>query len=148
MPNAKDKPYGDFETFDQFFLQAEQRPGYWIERAKLAYTEEVLSRMTQVGVSRSQLACRMNVQPGFVTRLLNGRNNFELATMVRIARALDSEFRCHLQPKGTVSQWVDFLTEEPARPSAQAPASWGSEDFTKIVQLPHSIQNEPVRATA
>jgi hypothetical protein len=36
-----------------------------------------------------------------VTRIVSGRNNFELATMVKVARALGCEFRMHLQrPEG------------------------------------------------
>jgi hypothetical protein len=43
-------------------------------------------------------AVKLDVQPGLVTRLLSGQNNFELATMTKIARALDCGFRCHLEP--------------------------------------------------
>ena len=88
------------DAFAGFFTQAEASPHYWAELAKLEFTEKVLARMKELGLSRSALAARLGVQPGLVTRLLSGRNNFELGTMTKIARALDCEFRCHLQPQG------------------------------------------------
>jgi|HubBroStandDraft_4_1064222.scaffolds.fasta_scaffold975229_1 transcriptional regulator with XRE-family HTH domain len=101
MPSPEDKPYEPFDSFDEFFEQAEKRPEYWIEGAKLEFTREVLAEMRSSGVSKGELASRLGVQPGMVTRLLSGNNNFELATMVRIARALNCQFRCHLQSGGT-----------------------------------------------
>src|SRR4051812_34176995 len=103
----KDETEGrTFESFENVFEHAEKRAGYWVELAKLEFTSKIISRMTNLGVGKSDLAKRLEVQPGMVTRLLSGRNNFELATMVRIAKALDSSFRCHLEPSGTTTCWI------------------------------------------
>ena len=126
MRKQNDQPYGSFDSFEQFFGQAEERPGYWIELAKLDFTREVLGRMKELGVTKSQLAVKLEAQPALVTRLLSGKNNFELVTMVRMARALDCEFRCHLQPKGTQAMWIDVLHVEPER--APVPA-WNPDEF-------------------
>lgn len=139
MQNQKDRPYGSFDSFEQFFQQAEERPGYWIELAKLEFTEEVHARMKQLGTSRSQLAAGLDVQPGMVTRLLSGRNNFELATMVRIARALNCEFRSHLQPQGIKTCWIDVLNDEPQR---EAVAAWNPNEFRKIDTLEPKVPND------
>jgi len=129
MLNQNDKAYGSFDSFDEFFQRAEERPGYWAERAKLEFTEEVSAQMKQQAITRSQLASALDVQPSFVTRLLSGRNNFELATMVRLARALNCEFRCHLQPQGTKTCWIDVLNEEP---QTEATADWNPKEFRKV----------------
>jgi transcriptional regulator with XRE-family HTH domain len=130
MANQDDKAFEAFDSFEEFFRQAEQRPGYWVERAKLEFTEEILGRMQQVGLNRTQFASKLGAQPALVTRLLNGRNNFELATMVRVAHALDCEFRCHLQPVGTRTCWIDVLHEEP-RLQPEAAFTWNPSDFRK-----------------
>ena len=149
MAENEHKTDTGFDTFEQFFQQVEERPEYWLERAKLDFTEEVISRMKQLELTRGAFAERMNAQPAFVTRLLSGRNNFELATMVRIARCLDCDFRSHLQPHGTISEWINFLKEEPVQPGPQAPVSWGSEGFTNVVTIPaNPTLNEPIRASA
>jgi transcriptional regulator with XRE-family HTH domain len=126
MRKQNEQPYGSFDSFERFFAQTEQRPGYWVELAKLDFTREVLDRMKQLDVTKGQLAVKLDAQPALVTRLLSGKNNFELATMVRIARALDCEFRSHLQPKGTQAMWIDVLHEEPER--APVPV-WNPDEF-------------------
>jgi transcriptional regulator with XRE-family HTH domain len=147
MLKQNEQPYGTFDSFERFFEQTEQRPGYWVELAKLDFTREALDRMKQLGITKSQLAVKLEVQPALVTRLLSGRNNFELATMVRIARALDCEFRSHLQPKGTQAMWIDVLREEPARVSVPA---WNPDEFkNKRVEFDqHSFCNECLPVTA
>jgi|GEM_PF-1578775 len=145
MPNQKNQPYESFDSFEAFFEQSEQRPGYWDELAKLDFTREVLDRMKQLGMTKGQLAVKLEAKPALVTRLLSGKNNFELATMVRLARALDCEFRSHLQPKGTQAMWMDVLHEEPVRPAERA---WNPDEFTLVTTEKENFCYEPVPATA
>lgn len=145
MAKRNEQPYGSFDSFEQFFAQSEQRPGYWVELAKLDFTREVLERMRSLDVSKSQLATKLEAQPALVTRLLSGRNNFELATMVRIARALDCEFRCHLQPTGTKTCWIDVLNDEPPSPAMQV---WNPDQFQKLKSQPKVMTYESVPVAA
>jgi plasmid maintenance system antidote protein VapI len=143
MPNRKNQPYGNFDSFEEFFEQSEQRPVYWEELAKLDFTREVLDRMKQLGVTKGQLAVKLEAKPALVTRLLSGKNNFELATMVRLAGALDCEFRSHLQPKGTTTMWMNVLNEEPVRPVVRA---WNPKEYKPVTPEKESICNVPVPA--
>jgi hypothetical protein len=127
MPNREPKPVGIFDSFEELFQRAEERTGYWVELGKLEFTEEMLARMTERDMKKSQLAARLGAKPAFVTRLVSGHNNFTLETMVRVARALGCEFRCHLQPAGTKACWIDVLKHEPHRPIA----AWAPEEFAK-----------------
>ena len=126
MQNREDKPIGTFDSFEELFQRAEERTGYWVELGKLEFTEEMLARMKERGVTKSRLAATLGAQPALVTRLVSGHNNFTIETMVRIARALDCEFRCHLQPAGTKACWIDVLKHEPKRP-----ADWAPEEFSQ-----------------
>ena len=143
MSNLKDKPYDSFENFEDFFKQAENRLTFHVERAKLEFTEEVVARMQELGVTKTELANRLEAKPAFVTRLLSGGNNFELTTMVRLARALESDFRCHLQPKGTNTCWLNVLTEEPQV------TAWNPDDFAVItVDFERKALNATIPAAA
>ena len=146
MSNRKTASFDQFDSFDEFFKQAERKPGYWLETAKLEFTSEVLGRMNDLGVGKSALAKLLDVQPGMVTRLLSGRNNFELATMVRIARALECEFRCHLQPCGTKTSWIDVLNGE----AQAAPiTAWNPGEFGRIKKFqPTLLKYDTVTAAA
>ncbi len=135
-------------SFQNMLDRSKKRDQFWVETAILEFTEEMAARMDQLKVTNSQLAERLNVNPAFVTKLLRGKNNFTIETMVKLSRALDAELRVHMQPAGTMSQWINFLKEKPAPQPAQQSA-WDSRAFTKILAFPSSPNPyEPVRATA
>lgn len=144
MPNRENKPIGTFDSFEELFQRAEERPGYWVELGKLEFTEEMLARMKEREISKSQLAARMQAKPAFVTRLVSGHNNFTLETMVRVARALDCEFRSHLQPAGTKACWIDVLKNEPLRSNS----GWAPEEFRKVATIQPDFAYEPFTAAA
>ena len=144
MPNQETQPIGTFDSFEQLFRRAEARTGYWVELAKLEFTEEMLARMKERKIKKKELADALGVRPAMVTRLVSGHNNFTIETMVRVARALECEFRCHLQPTGTKACWLDFLKQEPER----LPAAWVPEEFRTIQTIRPDFAYESVPATA
>ncbi len=99
--------------FEALFADAESHDAFHVSAAKLRFTEDMLANMEKIGLSKSELADKLGVKPAQISRLCSGRNNFTLETMVKIARALGCEFRSHLQPAGTTTQWIDFMKEEP-----------------------------------
>jgi plasmid maintenance system antidote protein VapI len=144
MSHPANASFESFDSFEDFFEQAEKRPGYAVELAKLEFTRKVLDRMAELGLKKGQLAAALGAKPALVTRLLSGRNNFELGTMVRLARALDCEFRCHLQPRGTTTMWIDVLDEEAANNQTSA---W-EENFKVITRNPLPIPADECLAIA
>lgn len=107
-------PLDSVDPFAELFLEAEKSDTFWVSKAKLHFTEEMLAQLDALKVNKSELASRLGVKPAQISRLCGGLNNFTLETMVRVARALNCEFRCHLQPEGTNTLWIDVLKEEPA----------------------------------
>ena len=96
---------------------------YRAEGASIEFTNTMVARMRETGVSRSQLARKIKANPAYVSKILRGDTNFTLGTMVKIAGALDSEFRCHLQPTGARSQWLDAYPTRASKPSPARVAS-------------------------
>ncbi len=84
---------------------------YWEELAILEFTEQILGRLEALGLTKTQLAEKLQANPAFISKLIRGTNNFTLRTMVRIARALESELRFHLQPAGADTVWVDYSVQ-------------------------------------
>ena len=124
----QDQPLGEFNSFDQFFEKAERRPQYWEELAKLEFTREAIAQMDAQDISKGELASRLEVRPGMVTRLLSGRNNFELSTMVRMAMALNCRFKSHLQPIGCKSLWFDVYNGQ----KNETFETWDPNRFQKV----------------
>ena len=116
------------DPFAEFFPEVGKEPVYWIELAKLEFTENVLARMKELGLTKGQLAAKLDMKPAMVTRIVNGQNNFTLATMVRVAGALGCEYRSHLQRPGTRTGWMDFLTDEPTEEQDEE-IGWEIEEY-------------------
>lgn len=58
----------------------------------------VHARMKVLGLSRRQLAERMNMDPGNLTRLLKHQHNPTFETLERVAQALDCDLLVTLAP--------------------------------------------------
>ena len=74
VQHAKDEQE---DGFAGFFAEAEKSPTYWLELAKLEFTEDVLTRMKELGWTKSQLAAALQVTPAMVTKIVSGENNFD-----------------------------------------------------------------------
>jgi transcriptional regulator with XRE-family HTH domain len=85
--------------FTAMWEEARSRDTYWTELAIIEFTEELCRCMETQGITRADLARRMNVSPAFITKILRGNSNFTLETMTKLARAVGSELRLHLEPE-------------------------------------------------
>ena len=74
-------------TFEDLFQEAKQQEDYWISGATYELTEEIFKRMEELALSRSELARRLETSPAHVTKILRGEDNFNLTTLVGLARA-------------------------------------------------------------
>lgn len=63
-----------------------------------AFEAAVHARMKALGLSRRQLAERMNMDPGNLTRLLKYQHNPTFETLERVAAALDCDLLVTLAP--------------------------------------------------
>jgi len=68
------------------------------EYRKLMIVEELLQLMKKQGISRSELAKRMGVQPSRITSMMSGSNNFTIETLVRAGRAVGADIEMHFVP--------------------------------------------------
>ena len=84
------------KTFSELFQEAERHEDYWVAGAIMEFTESLVREMERQGLSRVELARRLGASPAYVTKILRGKVNFTLATMVRLARALGTELHVQL----------------------------------------------------
>jgi plasmid maintenance system antidote protein VapI len=94
------------------------------EFKKLMIAEELLQQMAERGISRTQLAQRMGVQPSRITAMMNGSNNFTIETLVKAGRAVGAELHQHFAPTHKKAHWAVYEESEihetfraPMRPS-------------------------------
>ena len=87
------------KSFKELFDQAKRRDTYWVSSLILDFTEGLHKMMEANGVSRSELARRLEVSPAYITKVLRGNVNFTLDSMVRLARAAGGEVSLQVAPK-------------------------------------------------
>ena len=109
----------DLERYREFFDDARNSAEYWADVAVSEFTRDLLARMRQKSVSRAELARRMGTSRAYITKLLGGNANFTIATMVRLAMALDGALHVHLSDARATTRWVD---EMPTGRSVEADA--------------------------
>ena len=84
------------KNFSELFQEAERHEDYWAAGAIMEFTERLVREMERQGITRVELARRLGASPAYVTKILRGKVNFTLATMVRLARALGTELHVQL----------------------------------------------------
>jgi transcriptional regulator with XRE-family HTH domain len=114
------------DSYSAMLAEARQSVNYWQDIAQTDFAREVHHRMKDMGVGPAELARRMGTSKAYVSQLLDG-GNFTLLTMVKIAMALGSVVRIHLESHEDRasraameqdSKVVVDLPQRDARPSA------------------------------
>lgn len=107
------------DKYRRWIEQVEASDEYQRAGLQLTFTEELSRVMEEKGVTRAELARRAGTSPAYITKILRGTTNFTLATMAKLARALGTDVRLHLAPKGAQTVWKDSLRAPSAWPGAR-----------------------------
>jgi len=83
------------QSLPSLLEEIEQSVEFEIEEVKYLISDLIYQVMQDQSISRAQLAESMHRSRPFITKLLSGSNNFEVSTLVHIARAL----KCKLNVK-------------------------------------------------
>jgi transcriptional regulator with XRE-family HTH domain len=103
------------ESADQyraFFAGAESSADYWMGVPIAELTEDICRLMEEKQISRAELARRLGTSRAYVTKLLDGNANFTLATMVKLAMALDGALHLHIADRRAATRWYDEMPAE------------------------------------
>jgi transcriptional regulator with XRE-family HTH domain len=123
-------------SFSELFRDAERHQDYWIAGAILEFTESVVREMARQGLTRTALADRLGTTPAYVTKILRGRVNFTLATMVRLSDALGADL--HVRLRGRSRRQAAQAIAEPA--GAPAARTGRSSKVVAAASRPAALQ--------
>lgn len=87
------------DWFERRLQEYKDDPDFQTELLLLDINEQIVERMVARGMRRSELAQRLGSSRAFVTKLLNGRPNLTLKTLVEVASALDLAIDVQLKPR-------------------------------------------------
>ena len=93
-------------------LSIELENTIWRSKAvSIAFT--VLALLDQKGISKQELAAKMNVKPQYISRIVKGKANVTLETLVKIEQALGSTIIEVVDPTETVSNlFYSFINND------------------------------------
>jgi transcriptional regulator with XRE-family HTH domain len=103
----------DLQKYRDMFEDAQSSVDGWIDDPIVEFTEDLSRLMKEQNVSRAELAKRIGTSRAYVTKLLGGNANFTLATMVKLAFALDGAVHVHISDKRAVTHWRDEIPDGP-----------------------------------
>lgn len=78
--------------FKAMFEEAKKSDTFQVETAILKLTEDIYKFMKLKNINKTQLAENLGKSNSFVTKILNGTNNFTLSTIIKLSLALDVDF--------------------------------------------------------
>jgi transcriptional regulator with XRE-family HTH domain len=109
-------------TFRDLLSSARGTVTYIVERTIIGFTEQVVARISSLGLARGEFASKLESSPAYVTKLLRGGTNFTIESMVKVAEALDSELKIELVPKVSVKEWFSELEKMTPQPRPEQTA--------------------------
>jgi transcriptional regulator with XRE-family HTH domain len=89
------------EWFEKLEAELDKDPKYWVESMRFDFVEEVERMMEERGVSRAELARRLDASPAYVTQMFKALFNPTLLTLAKVALALNARVKLTLIPEGT-----------------------------------------------
>ncbi|HKL78715.1 MAG TPA: helix-turn-helix transcriptional regulator [Gammaproteobacteria bacterium] len=93
--------------FNALFQESRKSDEHWVARALQDFTEDLFNLMEHRGISKAELARRLESSPAYITKVLRGDANFTVRSMVRLARALEGRVVLHLEPEEEPVRWFD-----------------------------------------
>ena len=91
------------EWFEKLEAELDKDPKYWVESMRFDFVEEVERMMEERGVSRAELARRLDASPAYVTQMFRALFNPTLLTLTKIALAYDARVELKLVPRDAPS---------------------------------------------
>ncbi len=86
---------------------------YKLEGIILDVTDEIIGRMRELGIKRSDLAERIHVNKAMISKVLNGNENLTLKTLLKFAMGLDCELSVKLPPCGFETRYFYVAKTNP-----------------------------------
>lgn len=115
-------------SFLDLIAEAESSPDYWKRLANLGFVNGIDRLLARMGKKRADLAALTGLPESTISRNLSGKQNLTIATMVRMAEALDAAVRIHVEKKDIRGAWV-ALDEMPPTLEERTPSETWEVDF-------------------
>ena len=88
------------EGFAELFNRLQDSEAYEVDALKVELCEQIYLIMEREGVTKAELARRLETSRAYITKLLQGSANLTLESLVKVARALECKLSVMLRARG------------------------------------------------
>lgn len=88
-----EKKLSPAERFKEMLNAAKEQDSFHVEAAKVELSEQIYIVMEEKGVSEAELSRRLQVSRAYINKILRGNANLTIESLVKIGRALGTEFK-------------------------------------------------------
>lgn len=102
------------KNFNELFEELQSDDSYWQESAKLDFAVDLHQLMDRKGITKAELARKLNTSPAYITKVLKGDTNFTISTMVSLVRAVEGTLHlrvCDASHKARFFSWAETSVE-------------------------------------
>jgi transcriptional regulator with XRE-family HTH domain len=99
------------QKFAELFSSARATIAYKVQGVIIEITEQIFEKMNAMGMSKSQLASKINASAPYITKLLRGKTNFTAESIVKVANALNCDVEVRLVPRTNSTDWIELVSK-------------------------------------
>lgn len=123
----------EHQSFADLWTELENDNVFWTEKNILDFITKLSHLMGKRGVSKKELAERLETSQAYITKVFRGNANFTMASMTKFVQALDAKLDIQIVPKEEkVERWFKALKNDqqvesdPMKIAPEITRSWGS----------------------
>lgn len=83
-------------TLKTFIAESSKSDSYWVERAKLKFAVDLDAKLRKAGMTYAAFALKLGTSAAYITKVFRGDVNMTIESMVKLARAADSELEIRI----------------------------------------------------
>lgn len=87
-------------NFSSALEEAREHPAYWQEDILVDVAHHLARELESRKMTQADLASKLGVKPGYISRVLRGHENLTLKTLAKIAFILGKRWECMLVSQG------------------------------------------------
>lgn len=99
----------------QWYRNLDNDPTYWAEHVKLDFAFSLDRLIRKSGLTRRDLASRLESSPAYVTKALRGDANLTIESMARLAFAAGGRVHVHIAEIDNAVRWFEVLSSSPSQ---------------------------------
>jgi len=99
--------------FKKLVKDARDSEAYLVEKASMSFLVDIWRLMKEKEITQKQLAEKAGLKESYISRIFARKGNLTLATMVKLAKSLDTHIKIEVEARKSAQESLDFIFKKP-----------------------------------